>query len=123
LIYSPLTEIQEVHAEKSEYMLLSHHQNEGQNHGIKIGNRYFENTPQRKYFENYSKKSKYDSRGNQEKTEFGLCLIPLVQNLLPSLLLSRNVKIRICNSTMLPVVLYGCETVSDIKGGTWTEGV
>jgi hypothetical protein len=33
-----------------------------------------------------------------------------VQNLLPSRLLSKNIKIRIYKSLILPVVLYGCET-------------
>jgi hypothetical protein len=33
----------EVIAEKTKCMLLSHHQNAGQNHDIKIGNRCFEN--------------------------------------------------------------------------------
>jgi hypothetical protein len=40
------------------------------------------------------------------------------QNVLPSRLLSKNVKIRICKNVVLPVVLYGCEMVSDIKEGT-----
>jgi hypothetical protein len=31
------------------YMLLSHHQNAGQNHEIKIGNRCFENVEQFRY--------------------------------------------------------------------------
>jgi hypothetical protein len=35
-----------------------------------------------------------------------------VQNLLSSRLLSRNVKIKIYNTIILPVVLYGCETWS-----------
>jgi hypothetical protein len=35
-----------------------------------------------------------------------------VQNLLSSRLLSRNTKIRICGTIILPVVLYGCETWS-----------
>jgi hypothetical protein len=35
-----------------------------------------------------------------------------VQNLLPSRLLSRNVKIEIYETIILPVVLYGCETWS-----------
>jgi hypothetical protein len=34
-----------------------------------------------------------------------------VQNLLPSRLLSRNVKIKIYKTIILPVVLYGCETL------------
>jgi ribosomal protein S2 len=39
----------EVNAEKTKYMLLSHHQNAGQNHIIKIANRCFENVAQFKY--------------------------------------------------------------------------
>jgi hypothetical protein len=42
-----------------------------------------------------------------------------VQNLLSSCLLSKNVKVRIYKTIILPVVLYGCETWSlDSKGGT-----
>jgi hypothetical protein len=36
----------------------------------------------------------------------------IVQNLLSSCLLSRNIKIRIYKTIILPVVLYGCETWS-----------
>jgi hypothetical protein len=36
----------EVNTEKTKYMLLSHHQNAGQNHDIKIGNRCFKNVEQ-----------------------------------------------------------------------------
>jgi hypothetical protein len=35
-----------------------------------------------------------------------------VQNLLSSRLLSKNIKIRIYKTVILPVVLYGCETLS-----------
>jgi hypothetical protein len=35
-----------------------------------------------------------------------------VQNLLSSRLLSKNVKVRIYKTIILPVVLYGCETCS-----------
>jgi hypothetical protein len=35
-----------------------------------------------------------------------------VQSLLPSCLLSRNVKVKIYKTIILPVVLYGCETWS-----------
>ena len=35
-----------------------------------------------------------------------------VQNLLPSRLLSKNLKIKIYRAIILPVVLYGCETWS-----------
>jgi hypothetical protein len=36
----------EVTTEKTKYMLLSRHQNAGQNHDIKIGNRCFKNVAQ-----------------------------------------------------------------------------
>jgi hypothetical protein len=36
----------------------------------------------------------------------------LVQNILPSCLLPKNVKIKICRTITLPVVLYGCKISS-----------
>jgi hypothetical protein len=39
----------EVNTEKTKYMLLSRHQNAGQNHYIKIANRSFENVGQFRY--------------------------------------------------------------------------
>jgi hypothetical protein len=39
----------EVNTEKTQYMLLSHHENAGQNHVIKIGNRRFENVAHFRY--------------------------------------------------------------------------
>jgi hypothetical protein len=39
----------EVNTEKTKYMLFSGHQNAGQNHNIKIGDRSFENAAQFKY--------------------------------------------------------------------------
>jgi hypothetical protein len=40
---------QEVNTEKSKHMLLFSHQNAGQSHDIKIGNRCFENMAKSKY--------------------------------------------------------------------------
>jgi hypothetical protein len=40
----------EINVEKTKYMLLSHHQNVGQNREIKIANRSFENVSHFKYF-------------------------------------------------------------------------
>jgi hypothetical protein len=40
----------EVNADKTKYILLSPHQNAGQNHEIKIANRSFENVAQFKYW-------------------------------------------------------------------------
>jgi hypothetical protein len=45
-------------------MLLSRHQNAGQNHDIKIANRRLENMAQFRYLRTTVKKSKLDSGGN-----------------------------------------------------------
>ena len=49
----------------------------------------------------------------------------LVHNHLFSCLLSKNIKIEIYRTIILPVVLYGCDTWSlgHIEGGTYAEGV
>jgi hypothetical protein len=39
----------EVNTEKTKYMLLSYHQDAGQNHDIKIANRSFDNVAQFRY--------------------------------------------------------------------------
>jgi hypothetical protein len=39
----------EVNAEKTKYMVMSRNQNAGQNHNIKIGNKFFERVEQFKY--------------------------------------------------------------------------
>jgi hypothetical protein len=51
----------EVNAEKTKYMLLSRHQNAGQNYNVKIHDRSFENVA---VFGNDSNKSKFNTGGN-----------------------------------------------------------
>jgi hypothetical protein len=50
----------EVNAEKTKYMLMSCHQNAGQNHNIKVANRSSKNVAELKKFGNGSNKSKFD---------------------------------------------------------------
>jgi hypothetical protein len=50
----------EVNTEKTKYMLLSHHQNAGQNRDIKIANKCFENVAQYRYLRINCNKSKPD---------------------------------------------------------------
>jgi hypothetical protein len=54
----------EVNTGKTKYMLLSHHQNTGQNQDIKIGSRCFENVAQFRYLGTTVTSEKLDSRGN-----------------------------------------------------------
>jgi len=46
----------------------------------------------------------------QSRLKLGNACYYSVQNLLPTSLLSKNLKIKIYRTIILPVVLYGCET-------------
>jgi hypothetical protein len=98
----------EVSTEKTKHTLLSRHQNAGQNCDIKTANRSFENVAQFKYL--------LMTITNQEEIKRRLSLgnacYHLVQNLVSSHLLSKNVKLGIYKTTILPVVLYESETWS-----------
>jgi hypothetical protein len=99
-------------------MLVSHDQNVGQNRDIKIGNRSFENVSQFKYLGMTVTNQNMIQEEIKRKLNSGNACYHSIQNLLSSHLLSENVKVRIYKTIILPVVLYGCETCSDIKGGT-----
>jgi hypothetical protein len=82
-------------------MLLSHHQNEGQNHDIKIGNRCFENVAQFKYLGINIRNQNLIQEEIKRRLNSGNACYHSVQNHLSSLL-----------TIILPVILYGCETWS-----------
>jgi hypothetical protein len=95
---------------KTKYILLFCHQNAGQNHDIKIANRCFENvapfrylgttvTNQNLIWEQIGKRLNSDNASYYS-----------VQDLLSFRLLSKNIKIRVYKTLILPVVLYGFET-------------
>jgi hypothetical protein len=93
-------------------MLLSRHQNAGQNNDIKIADRFFENVSQLRYFgttvTNQNSKQEEIKRGLNS----GKACCHSAQNLCFSRLLSKNIKIRVYKTIILPVVLHGCETWS-----------
>jgi hypothetical protein len=90
--------------------LLSRHQNTGQNHNIKIGNKSIENVAQFKYFGMTVVNQNLIHEEIKRKLNSGKAYCHLVQKLLSSCLLARNTKIRIYKTIILPGVLYGCET-------------
>jgi hypothetical protein len=104
----------EENAEETKYtrMLMDRHRNAGQNHNIRIGDRSFENVAQFKYLG--TTVTNQISIQEEIKRRFDLCNVCYhsVQNLLSSHLLSKNIKIRIFKTMILPLVLYGCETWS-----------
>jgi hypothetical protein len=97
----------EVNPEKIKYMLMSCSQNIGLKHSIKIETRSFEDVAKFKYLGANCIHEEIKSRLN-----LGNACYHSVQSLLSSHLLSRNIKVKIYKTIIVPVVLYGCETWS-----------
>jgi hypothetical protein len=93
-------------------MLLSRHQNVGQNRDIKIANKSFENVSQFIYLGTTVANQNLMQEEIKRRLNSGNACYHSVQSLLSSRLLSKNLKIRIYKTIILPVVLYGCETWS-----------
>jgi hypothetical protein len=83
-------------------MLLSRHQNVGQNRDIKIASRSFENVSQFKYLGTTVTNKNLIQVEIKRRLNSGNASYHSVQNLL-----SKNLKIRICKTIILPAVLYG----------------
>jgi hypothetical protein len=94
------------------YIFLSHHQNGGQNHDTKIANRSFEIVAQFKYLGITATDQNLIQNEIKRRLNLGNACYNSVQNILSSCLLSKNVKIRIYKTIILPVALYGCKTLS-----------
>jgi hypothetical protein len=102
----------EVNAEKSKCMLMSHNQKVGQKHNIKEANRSFTDVAKLKYQAITLTDQNCMHEEKKSRLNLGNACYHLVQSLLSSCLLSRNVKVKIYKITILPVVFYGCETSS-----------
>jgi hypothetical protein len=102
----------EVYPEKTKYMLMSRYQRSGQKHSINIANRSFEDVAKCRYLgktltDQNCMREDINTRLNSVKACYRS-----VHSLLSSRLLSRNLKVKIYKTIILPVVLYGCETWS-----------
>jgi hypothetical protein len=102
----------EVNPEKTKYMLMSRCQKAGQRQSIKIGNRFFESVAKVKYLGTTLTDQNCIHEEIKSRINSVNACYDLVQSLLSSRLLSRNVKVKIYKTITLPVVLYGCETWS-----------
>jgi hypothetical protein len=89
---------------------------------MKIANRSFENVSQFKYLGTTVTNPNLIQEEIKRRLNSGNACYHSVQNLLSSRLLSRNLKIRIYKTVILPVVLYGCETWSLTLREERTEG-
>jgi hypothetical protein len=93
-------------------MLLSCHQNVGQNRDIKTANKSFENVSQSKYLGTTVINQNLIQEEIKRRLNSGNACYPLVQNILVFSSAIEIVKIRIFKTIILPVVLYEWETWS-----------
>jgi hypothetical protein len=96
---------------KAKYILMSRHQNTGQNDNIKIANnrRSFENVVKFKYLGMTVTKQNLIHEENKSRLNSGNACCHSFQYLFSSRLLSINIKIKIYKAMILSVVFYGCE--------------
>ncbi|KAJ4427607.1 hypothetical protein ANN_25255 [Periplaneta americana] len=100
----------EVNPEKTKYMIMSRDQNVVRNGTIKIGDLSFEEVEKFKYL-GATVTNMNDTREEiKHRINMGNACYYSVEKLLSSSLLSKNLKVRIYKTVILPVVLYGCET-------------
>ncbi|KAJ4430976.1 hypothetical protein ANN_19569 [Periplaneta americana] len=100
----------EVNPEKTKYMIMSRDQNIVRNRNIKIGDLSFEEVEKFKYL-GATVTNINDTREEiQRRINMGNACYYSVEKLLSSSLLSKNLKVRIYKTVILPVLLYGCET-------------
>jgi hypothetical protein len=97
----------EINIEKTMYMLLSRRQNVGQNRDIKIASRSFENVSQFKYLGMTVTNQNLIQEEIKRRLNSDNACYHSVQNLLSYRLLSKNLKIRMYKTIILPAVLYG----------------
>ncbi|KAJ4450282.1 hypothetical protein ANN_01702 [Periplaneta americana] len=100
----------EVNPEKTKYMIMSRDGNIVRNGNIKIVNLSFEEVEEFKYL-GATVTNINDTREEiKHRINMGNACYYSVEKLLSSSLLSKNLKVRIYKTIILPAVLYGCET-------------
>jgi len=91
---------------------MSGDQNAGRNHSVRIDNSTFERVEEFKYLGTTLTHQNSIAEEIKSRLRLGNACYNSLRNILSSRLLSKNLKIKIYRTIILPVVLYGCETWS-----------
>jgi hypothetical protein len=102
----------EVNPEKTKYMLCHIVRRQDKKYSINIANRSFEDAAKFKYLVTTLTDQNHMHEEIKSRLNSGNACYHSVQSFLSSRLLSRNLKVKIYKTIILPVVLYGCETWS-----------
>jgi hypothetical protein len=109
----------EINVEKTNYMLLSRHQNAGQNRNIQMANRSFENVSQFKYLGTTVTYQHLIQEEIKRRLSLGYVLYHSIQSLLSShLLLKKSKNGNIQDYNFACDFVWVRNLVSDTKGGT-----
>jgi hypothetical protein len=100
----------EVNTDKTKYKVMSRDRNAGRGHGVKIDNSSIERVEEFKYLGATLTDQNSIQEEIKSRLKLGNASYLSVQNVLSPRLLSKNLKIKIYRTIILPVVLYGCET-------------
>jgi len=102
----------EVNADRTKYMVMSRNQNAGRSYSMKIDNSSLERVEEFKCLGAILTNKNYIQEEIKSRLKSGNACYHSVQIFLSTNVLSKNLKIKIYGTKMLPVVLYGCETWS-----------
>jgi hypothetical protein len=96
----------EINADKTKDMVMSRDQNSGRTHSMKIDDNSSESVEEFKYLGRTLKNQNSIQEEIKSQLKFGNVCYHSVQNLLSSILQSKNLKIKIHRTIILFVVLY-----------------
>ena len=97
---------------KTKYMVMSREKTAGLSHTMEVDNSSIERVEEFKYLGATLTNQTSIQKEIKSRLKLVNACYHSVQNLLSSSLLSKNLKIKIYRTIILPVVLYGCETWS-----------
>ena len=108
-LYSASAAVVLITVSHTKYMVMSREQTAVLSHTMKVDNSAIERVEEFKYLGTTLTNQNSIQKEIKSRLKLGNACYHSLQNLLSSSLLSKNLKIKIYRTIILPVVLYGCE--------------